>query len=277
MSSLRWLVVWGACAILSCSELKAAPADGGDEDAASVNDDAGHSVSHFCATATPPPQFCSDFDEGELVAGFENALLNPDPSLTGGGQLRADTNAELSKDGTRSVALSVPPLVMATSSAAAFLSKVIPIVPTDLVFVADVRIMTEQLTRGGGRIALLNVEWGRPGKTSPGAFVLLREAVGMSLTVFDGLTPLPSVSLGQSLPVGQWKDFRFILYNRPMDGGSSGRLDVYIDKVLAARSPVPATFQTSTTTPIVNFGIAVATGPMGEVKMNVDNVQMRWD
>jgi len=60
--------------------------------------------------------------------------------------------------------------------------------------------------------------------------------------------------------------------------GSSGtapRVVTYIDAVPSGSAPLPADFYRGADFPRVSVGPGVATGPLGVVRMNVDNVSVR--
>ena len=94
------------------------------------------------------------------------------------------------------------------------------------------------------------------------------------LAVFGPVDGLPLVTFTQAIPDGAWKELKIIIYNRPMDGGPEGEVDVYINGVRAALSPLPVELQA--TVPLLGIGVAIARGPMGAFQMSADNVRFYW-
>src|SRR5689334_18982628 len=73
----------------------------------------------YCASLSPPPAFCADFDEALVTKGWENEGKVPDPGEFGGGHIALDTANAQSLPA--SAAFDLPALVTNKGKASAFL------------------------------------------------------------------------------------------------------------------------------------------------------------
>ena len=284
-----------ACAAvpLACTTFRNGPSDAGagdadNSDVAADGDDAGDDAAdaapkpHFCSTLSPAANFCADFDVGDLEKGFLNDMANPDPGTAGGGKIFPDDDLATSYDQTRSIAFSAPALIATTNKAQSYLIKTVPIAPQDLIIIADIRISTEQIPSTGnplndGNLFLFDVMWGTPQTpASAGELSIVREPLQKTIVAaFDGINGLPLVDFTQPLADGVWKELKLIFYNRPVDGGPEGVLNIYLDGVRAAQQPLPASYQG--TYALLGLGVPIARGPMGVFQMSMDNLRIYWD
>lgn len=268
--------VLGACrGILGIEDRPvAAQDDGGALQDGEANDAGGDDAEvdagpRWCETLVPRLDFCADFDRGDLAEGFVNAGQKPDPGVAGGGTIEPDTTYASSRP--RSARLTLPPLVTDTTYASAFLITQLPKVPISVIVAIDVRIDTESIPAGKGRVTLLNVNFGR----GVGAVGVFRDATGTVLEVYDD--PSRSVKrlpFAETLPVGQWRTLSLDIHNYADDGGPDGRVTAVLGGV-AAVLPIPAAYQTSTIRPYLEVGAFTARGPMEAFRVNVDNVRVR--
>ena len=130
---------------------------------------------------------------------------------------------------------------------------------------AGIRVDTEFFPDALGHISVLGVTF-----VDGSAYVEIRRSrTGASLVLSTGET----VPLLQPFPVGSWKtiEMRFAFGSR----GTAPRVVTYIDAVPSGSAPLPADVYRSADSPRVLVGPGVATGPLGVVRMNVDNVSVR--
>jgi hypothetical protein len=266
-----------ACGLVACRAvlgIEDRPAIGGDAgaDAGEVDAaDAAPSGSGYCASLSPQPRFCADFDDGPLERGWQNEGRTPDPGLFGGGTIEADTT--VFRSAPRSVAFATPARVAASQTAAAFLLTRIDVAPSALRLDFDLRIATEEIpSAGGGRVILASVHF-----APAGAIVLFRDALGTALGLLDDTTGSgATAATSERIPVGVWKTVTIHVANMPTDGGADGWANVAVDQIVAATLPLPAAFQKVTSPPTVSVGAVLARGPVGAFRANVDDVRIDY-
>ncbi len=227
----------------------------------------------FCTSADPRPDFCSDFDDGEIGDGFYNARKIPNPGEHGGGTIRADETVFLSAP--RSVRFAIPPLVTETSMAGAFLLQELSEPPQATTIKLDVRIDTESIPEGKGRVTLLNLNFG----ADVGAISVYRDASGTNLEVYEKDAPTKRTKFSQALPIGEWRTLTLLVDNYRVDPRFEGPNDGQGTAVLGgpvAKLPLPSTFRRSEMLPRLEIGAFVARGPMEAMRLNVDNVRILY-
>lgn len=241
--------------------------DGGVEDAsaADVTDETAN-VSAFCTSLTPPPGFCDDFDVLPFVAKWDNAFTRPDPGVGGGGVLEPDTVHFLSPP--RSALLQTPPIISGGGNALAWLISSVPKALRTLdVFVA-IRIDTEFFPDGVGHTALLGVTF-----PAHGSAELRRFRDGNFLYVGDGVSGASTPSV-QPFPVGVWRslEMRFVFDTA---GGPNGVVRTYVDGLPNGSALLPPGYYSADEYPRITVGPGIVYGPIGEFRMNADNVALR--
>jgi hypothetical protein len=224
----------------------------------------------YCAHVNPQPDFCADFDQGNLKDGWDDPTANPDPGLAGGGQYVFDTMNY--KSPLRSARMLIPSLLDDNTSASASFFKTLPVTPTQLTVNADVVVTTEHYGLHGGVFLAIILY-----TNNAGAIVINRDAPGMELAVFNGTTRTALVPFQVPLPVGQWKELGIFVTNKPVEGGPDGLVDVALDGNFAAEAAVPAALLAITTPPTVTLGVPSAQGAMDPFAMNIDNVRMYFN
>jgi hypothetical protein len=252
-------IALGCRGVFGIDPLPALPDDAGGDDAG-----ADGVVQTYCDTVSPPAELCFDFDRGGAGwVGWENGTQNPDPGEQGGGQLSLDT--VLFRSGPASALMTTPAVPTHAGGASATLLKRLlrPVRRIALTF--DVRVSSEDYA-AGGFATIVAITLGT------GGLLLVRDQLGVGYSTGPGS---PTFRLEQSFPPGQWRSVTVDLVNEPVDGGPDGSARIAVDGETAARSPLPAALQ-SAGAPTIILG-ASALGPVGQFKMNVDNVILRYD
>jgi hypothetical protein len=227
-------------------------ADGGEE--------AAPPMSVFCKTIQPPPGFCDDFDMDPFEKGWDNYGTSPDPGVGGGATLTVDTTQW--KSAPRSALFTIPQL-LANRNADSLLITEVPMGFAVVEIFADVRIETEDFPDNAGHAAVI-------GMTINGyePFVEIRRTMAGAYLRFDDAN---EKALIQPFPVGVWKNVELRFTFAP----DAGTVASYIDGVPAGGGDLSPTFYHADAYPRVVVGPGLAEGPMGELRMNVDNVVLR--
>ncbi len=217
----------------------------------------------FCATLTPPAQFCSDFDDGALT-GWANEGKTPNPGESGGGKMSAEGLAHSGPFGLR---VDTPALVGASSNAAATVQKYLPNAPRISVsFQAYVE--AEEFPVGqGGFVILATLAFG-----DAGGLIVYRTGSG---TWFGVVPSGERKKLTIPVGVGAWKGIRMVLRNAPVDGGPDGEAYLVLDGSTAATVSLPAAFQSAGISPRFSVG-ASGTGPAGAFRASFDDVAVYY-
>jgi hypothetical protein len=233
----------------------------------------GGDAGDFCASLSPIPYFCADFDHGNnLKHGWDNATTNPDPGVAGGGSYEFTTNYWSSP---RAAHFDIPELLNDNANASAALYKTLDGAPNYLEVDFEILIITEDDPPGGGGSEFLaSIAY----TNYAGAIVINRDANGTELAVFDGSNRTALVTLSTSIIVGTWAQLSILVQNQPVsvDGGAPGAgvVEVAVNGTFAATAPVPADVVAIPTPPVVIVGVSSAQGEANEFEMNVDNVVM---
>jgi hypothetical protein len=226
----------------------------------------------FCSSAEPKPDFCADFDDGEIGNGFYNASKRPDPGEHGGGTIRPDDVIFASSP--RSVRFALPPLLGTSSMASAFLLQELKEPPQSTTIKLDLRIDTESIPEGKGRFTLVNLNFGK----DVGAIGVFRDAKGTSLEVYDKDT-VKVVPFTTPIPIGQWRTLTLLIHNYKLSDKADAPQEGEVIAVLGgpvAKLPLPTTFRRSEMLPRLEIGAFVARGPMEEMRLNIDNVRILY-
>jgi hypothetical protein len=242
--------------------------DAGTADARDARDAAdGGAKGTFCASLSPQPLFCADFDENQVAAGWENEGKVPDPGEFGGGHLALDSTSSLSAPASASFVL--PALVTSSSKAAAFLLTKLSIVPTAARVEFDVRVGTELFPRGPGNVIVAVVHF-----VPTCSIEIVRDSAGTALAIYGaGGKRLSVTPIAESFPVGAWKRVTIFAHD-DLDGGSGGTAAVDIDHVPAASAPIPSDYRRGASEVRISVGAPLGAGPMGAFRANVDNVRV---
>ncbi len=127
----------------------------------------------FCATLMPAAQRCADFEEGELLAGWDSAGRTPNPGEQGGGILE-----ELLEPDGRKVLARTPAIVTAGQRMAAVLLYTFPSQTPRLSVVAKLNVVTEDIP-GEEQLAVMSIVFG-----DEGAVVVARDRQGATIKWF---------------------------------------------------------------------------------------------
>jgi hypothetical protein len=236
-------------------------------------DDGQPNALRFCASADPKPDFCADFDDGDIGDGWHNATKRPDPGEHGGGTIRPDDAVFAS--GPRSVRFTIPPLVGSSSMASAFLLQELKEPPQSTTIKLDLRIDTESIpAEGKGRVTLVNLNFG----ADVGAIAVFRDATGTSLEVYEKDT-VKRTPFTTPIPIGQWRTLTLLIHNYKLIDKTDAPQEGEVIAVLGgpvAKLPLPTTFRRSEMLPRLEIGAFVARGPMEEMRLNIDNVRILY-
>lgn len=217
----------------------------------------------FCDQVTPLPSFCDDFDHGGAVVDrWDNHNRTPDIGASAGGVIEPELVRFNS--GPRAVALSIPPLIDRTVTATAVLQATFrDPAPRDLTVEMELLVETEYFPPGSGVVDFLLLSYdGVP------AIGILRRDSGTWVTI--GKTD--AARLSTSIVVGKWTTLTLIVQNKPVDGGSDGRVQVLVNQRRAADLPLPAEVQSA---PHETMLVGPASqGPMGAFRIIVDNIRV---
>lgn len=232
--------------------------DAGTDAPLAVDGDAGPPLG-FCASLSPAPTLCTDFDDGVFPAPWTIGQL--------GTSTTTSTNAA-SRSPTRSLLLDVP----GGASGAAFLEKAFPAAAATKVSVSfsvllvsrdqarDLELGTILLGLSGGNRYEAQLE------LIAGNELNIEEETPAS----DGTVPQRDVALGVTLPTGVWKR---ITWSISFAAGSSS-LAVALE---GAASPAPLAVQAHRypSAPIVRIGDEAASTYQSQVRFDdiVVNVQ----
>jgi len=247
------------------------------EDAPALPTQEAEPAPRFCQSADPKPDFCADFDgeEAQIGDGFYNARRKPNPGEHGGGKMSADD--ALFTSGPRSARFAIPPLLGETSMASAFLVYELTEPPESTTIKLDLRIDTESIPEGKGRVTLVNLNFG----AGVGAITVFRDAAGTNLEVYDDRDKgNPKRALfSQAIPIGQWRTLSLLVHNYKIADKVDGPTDGEVIAVLGgpvAKLPIPSTFRRSEMLPRLDLGALTARGPMEEMRLNIDNVRILY-
>jgi hypothetical protein len=217
-------------------------------------------MSVYCKMVQPPPGFCDDFDMDPFEKGWDNYGTTPDPGVGGGATLGLDTTQW--KSAPRSALMTIPQLLAGRNAESLLITEVPKGFAVVEIF-ADVRIETEDFPDLTGHAAVI-------GMTFDGyePFVEIRRTMAGAYLRFDDAN---ETMLLQPFPVGMWKNVELRFTFAP----DAGTVATYIDGVPAGGGNVSASFYHVDAYPRVVVGPSLAQGPMGELRMNVDNVVLR--
>jgi hypothetical protein len=243
--------------------------DLGREPADRITDDASDAIAptgRFCDTVRPPPDFCADFDNGSYAEGWANENTSPDPGLIGGGTLALDTMTFQTPPG--SARATIPALVSSTNAASAFLLTALPARPRKATVQFEMRIDTESFPAANGHVVLLSLHF-----INQGTIEVVRFAGQTQLVLIDDvLSTSPHFTLADQFPVGQWTTFTISIHNYPTMGSDGDILATIGGSV--GQLILPQHFQTAPDVPRFSLGAPYAVGPMGEFRLNLDNVRV---
>lgn len=263
-------VALGCRGVLGIGDGSSASSDGGSGGDGDANDEGGvisdagtpdvQLVSEFCKNLLPRANVCDDFDKEPFLKGWDNFFGNPDPAVGGGGTLGPDLTRSSSPP--RSVRMTIPQLLPGTN-ADSFLIRELPEGIANIDLIVDVRIETETFIDGVGHVAVLGMSFNG---YSP--FVEIRRTKDGAYLRLDDMSESPLI---QPFPVGVWKtvelDFKF--------SADAGTVASFIDGVPAGGGDLATSFYHADVYPRVLVGAGLAQGPIGEYKLNVDNVVIR--
>lgn len=221
------------------------------------------SLPSFCASLTPPAQFCSDFDDGALT-GWANEGKTPNPGESGGGKMTVDG---LARSGPLGLRVDTPALVGGSSNAAATVQKYLPNAPRiSVAFQAYVE--SEEFPVGqGGFVVLATLAF-----DDVGGVIFYRTGSG---TWFGVVPSGERKKLSVPVGVGAWKGVKMVLRNAPVDGGPDGEAYLVLDGATAATVSLPAAFQSARISPRISLG-ASGTGPVGAFRASFDDVAIYY-
>jgi hypothetical protein len=255
----------GCRAILGIDDSAGSSADGGSEasgegGAVDAGDAALPLVSVFCRDIKPAPGFCDDFDKDPFEKGWDNFGTSPDIGVGGGATLGLDTSQW--KSAPRSVRMTMPQLLPGTNAESLLITEV----PKGFAIVdisVDVRIDTENFPDQAGHVAII-------GMAIDGydPFVEIRRTKEGAYLRLDDMSEQP---LLQPFPVGKWKTVEMRFTFAP----DAGAVATYIDSVPAGGGNLQPGFYHADAYPRVIVGPSLAQGPIGEFRMNADNVVLR--
>lgn len=163
----------------------------------------------FCATTTPRPAFCADFDDvSNLKRGWANEGIVPDTvGETAGNTILLDTGPSL--DGTHAVAMDLLAKSRGDTVGQGTLIKLFDALPKGFSLLAHMQIRIDTKPPYATQsYAPIVVGFGPSGAV--GQIVLLRAAGGDTLAVSEGRTVERYVQFA-SIPDGQWTDLRLEL------------------------------------------------------------------
>ncbi len=233
---------------------------------ADAGDDAGVEASapvSFCATLSPPAQFCSDFDDGALT-GWANEGKTPNPGESGGGTMVVGTLAHSAPFGLR---VDTPALVGTSSNASSTLQKYLPNAPRISVGF-QMYLESEEFPVGqGGFVILASLAFDQAG-----GVIFYRTGSG----TWFGVAPSGErKKLPIPVGVGSWKNVKMVLRNTPLAGGVDGEAYLVLDGSVAVTVPLPAAFQSAAISPRISLG-AAGTGPAGAFRASFDDVAIYY-
>lgn len=208
----------------------------------------------FCATLMPAAQRCADFEEGELLAGWDSAGRTPNPGEQGGGILE-----ELLEPDGRKVLARTPAIVTAGQRMAAVLLYTFPSQTPRLSVVAKLNVVTEDIP-GEEQLAVMSIVFG-----DEGAVVVARDRQGATIQV----VPNGKGARFPSWPAGTAHDVGIAVAT-----GSTGFALGSIDSTFGPELLLPAHFAKA-----AHVRVAIgptAPAPMGAAKISIDNVAIRW-
>jgi hypothetical protein len=229
----------------------------------------------FCMTVLPKPDFCADFDRGELLAAWAPSVF-VNPWISGGGAIEADET--LWASAPRSMRASSPAIADTTMHVSAYVGADFTELPRYVLFEQEVRIDTELFSGDSGAIDIFSLRLGEVGEIR-----LRRDEEGTSLVVVEreggapGGETTTAARFSSPLPVGQWTSMIIRLKNYGddgPDGGSEGRVTVFLGGTVA-KLATPVSFQDVTGHPYrLRVGVLDARGPVGIFRINFDNVRL---
>jgi hypothetical protein len=220
--------------------------------------EAGPPVSTFCSKLMPPAQKCSDFDGEDPFAEWDNGRLVPDPGLASGGtfELLAQTEG-------KSLLARLPGVVDKDKRVAATLQVDTPTLGKRLLLEAKLKVVTEQIP-GDSNVVLLSIAFG-----DEGAVIVYRDATGPAMAV---------VPDGKGVKIDGWAIGKTHTVGVVVSANKEGALTAQcrFDGEQSPELAVPTHFRMATRPPRIVVGPS-ALAPIGEVKVEIDDVTVYWD
>ncbi len=270
-------VVAGCRGILGIDALPAqVPADAGSDDApsADVATDAVPGVDArppYCATLSPTPQFCADFDEPDFEVGWANDTDAgiPDPGEIGGGTLSADRKLSLSAPASLLVST---PAQMTTGNISAIVVKTVP-ATSKLILQFELYVDKLDVMEAAG-VTVAGLDFGNDGDIA-----IFLDKNGLELAV-EGPGPDAGVAAVQHItafPSGSWTLIELIVSKVATIGTGEPGGWVNVECLGGSTTAaLPLLIQNRT----VPFQVVLGSSPgapVGPFTANMDNVQMYWE
>jgi hypothetical protein len=229
----------------------------------------------YCATLTPTPQFCADFDEADFERGWDNDTDAgiPDPGEIAGGMLSADTMRFESKPA--SLLVQTPYTLSATGDPSAIVVKTVP-ATSRLTLQFDLFVDADRLTVMGTGVTVAGLDYGKDG----GIAVFL-DSSGLELAI-EGGAPDAGASTVQHItafPTGMWTTIEIIVSKVPAADQPGGWVSVECGGGCAggtATAPLPLLIENSLASSFLVLLGSLPGGPVGAFEANIDNVRMYW-
>ena len=226
----------------------------------------------FCVNSRPVPKFCADFDEGNILKGWDNANFRPDPLVSGDAVVEPEPALGLLRDGTRAVTFRAPAVEAGTSGGMAYLLKVFGDrtngVDTEVAF----RMNTANPRPNTRSVPLFGMDFDR--SASAGGVLLARDGDGYYVAVLSGKTLLARTTI-PPIPPQKWTKLR-IRFRRgeSVEGGiAPADLKVFVDGTRVFELDLPAVVVAS---PVYDvwIGLTQGVGPYDALSISFDDLRV---